>query len=376
MNATAHLKDLLPETAAATTRAELKQRLVVFARTLGFDSCRVAACSTPAHADEFDDWLDEGAHGQMEYMARATEKRREPQKILDGAKSIIVLALNYFQGDSAPEWPLTAAEPAATTEERARGRIARYAWGDDYHDLIAAKLGKIDIFLRDFGGRQKCYVDTGPVLERDHAAQAGIGWHGKSTMLIDEKLGTWFFLAEILTTLELPADDPARDRCGTCERCINACPTGAITAPHKLDARRCISYLTIELKSSIPLELRSLIGDRIFGCDDCLDACPWNRFAKVSRESAFAARKSTTAYALRDYLRLDEVEFRDRFRNSPIKRIKRRGFLRNVCVALGNIGTREDLPALERAALDSEPLIAEHAAWAINRIRERSGFQK
>ena len=376
MNATAHLKDLLPETAAATTRAELKQRLVVFAGTLGFDSCRVAACSTPAHADEFDDWLDEGAHGEMEYMARATEKRRDPQKILDGAKSIIVLALNYFQGDSAPEWPLTAAEPAATTEERARGRIARYAWGDDYHDLIAAKLGKIDIFLRDFGGRQKCYVDTGPVLERDHAAQAGIGWHGKSTMLIDEKLGTWFFLAEILTTLELPADDPARDRCGTCERCINACPTGAITAPHKLDARRCISYLTIELKSSIPLELRSLIGDRIFGCDDCLDACPWNRFAKVSRESAFAARKSTTAYALRDYLRLDEAEFRDRFRNSPINRIKRRGFLRNVCVALGNIGTREDLPALERAALDSEPLIAEHAAWAINRIRERSGFQK
>ena len=376
MKATAHLKDLLPETAAATTRAELKQRLVVFARTLGFDSCRVATCSTPAHADEFDDWLDEGAHGEMEYMARATEKRRDPQKILDGAKSIIVLALNYFQGDSAPEWPLTAAETAATTEERARGRTARYAWGDDYHDVIAAKLAKIDIFLRDFGGLQKCYVDTGPVLERDHAAQAGIGWHGKSTMLIDEKLGTWFFLAEILTTLELPADDPARDRCGTCERCINACPTGAITAPHELDARRCISYLTIELKSSIPLELRPLIGDRIFGCDDCLDACPWNRFAKVSRESAFAARESTTAYALRDYLRLDEVEFRDRFRNSPINRIKRRGFLRNVCVALGNIGTREDLPALERAALDSEPLIAEHAAWAINRIRERFGFQK
>ncbi len=376
MNATAHLKDLLPETAAATTRAELKQRLVVFARTLGFDSCRVAACSTPAHADEFDDWLDEGAHGEMEYMARATEKRREPQKILDGAKSIIVLALNYFQGDSGSDWRLTAAETAATTEERARGRIARYAWGDDYHDVIAAKLDKIDIFLRDFGGQQKCYVDTGPVLERDHAAQAGIGWHGKSTMLIDEKLGTWFFLAEILTTLELPADDPARDRCGTCLRCIDACPTGAITAPHKLDARRCISYLTIELKSSIPPELRPLIGDHIFGCDDCLDACPWNRFAKVSRESAFAARKSTTAYALRDYLRLDEGEFRDLFRNSPIKRIKRRGFLRNVCVALGNIGTSEDLPALRDAALDSEPLIAEHAAWAIEQILERANSEK
>jgi len=376
MNATAHLKDLPPGTTAATRRAELKQRLVVFARTLGFDSCRIAACSTPTHADEFDDWLDEGAHGEMDYMARATEKRREPQKILDGAKSIIVLALNYFQGDSEPEWRLTAAETAATTKAGARGRIARYGWGDDYHDVIAAKLDKIDIFLRDFGGRQKCYVDTGPVLERDHAAQAGIGWHGKSTMLIDEKLGTWFFLAEILTTLELPADDPARDRCGTCERCINACPTGAITAPHKLDARRCISYLTIELKSSIPLELRPLIGDRIFGCDDCLDACPWNRFAQVSHESAFAAQRSTTAFSLRDYLALNETEFRDLFRNSPIKRIKRRRFLRNVCVALGNVGKTEDLPALERAALDSEPLIAEHAAWAINRIRERSGFQK
>jgi epoxyqueuosine reductase len=369
------VRDLPPGTAAATTRAELKQRLVVFARELGFDSCRVAACSTPAHADEFDDWLEEGAHGEMEYMARATEKRREPQKILHAAKSIIVLALNYFQGDSEPEWRLTAAETAATTET-ARGRIARYAWGDDYHDVIAAKLDKIDIFLRDSGGRQKCYVDTGPVLERDHAALAGIGWHGKSTMLIDEKLGTWFFLAEILTTLELPADDPARDRCGTCERCINACPTGAITAPHKLDARRCISYLTIELKSSIPLELRPLIGDRIFGCDDCLDACPWNRFAQVSHESAFAARRSTTAFSLRDYLALNETEFRNLFRNSPIKRVKRRGFLRNVCVALGNVGTGEDLPALQRAALDSEPLIAEHAAWAIKRIRARSGFQK
>ena len=374
MNATAKIDPLSQRFGAAGN--EVKTRLVQFARELGFDSCRVAACSTPAHADEFDDWLDEGAHGEMEYMARATEKRREPQKVLPGAKSIIVLALNYFQGDGNAAEPVPVRLGPATTEQKARGRIARYAWGDDYHDVIAAKLDKIDIFLRNLGGRQKCYVDTGPVLERDHAAQAGIGWHGKSTMLIDEKLGTWFFLAEILTTLELPADGPARDRCGTCERCINACPTGAITAPHKLDARRCISYLTIELKRSIPLELRPLIGDRIFGCDDCLDACPWNRFAKVSRESAFAARKSTTAYALRDYLRLDEAEFRDRFRNSPIKRIKRRGFLRNVCVALGNIGTSEDLRALERAALDSEPLIAEHAAWAINRIRARSGFQK
>src|SRR5260370_1013838 len=347
--------------ASAPTSA-IKARLVPFAHELGFDSCRIARCSPPAHAEEFLDWLDQGAHGEMEYMARGKAKRSDPQNILPGAKSIVVLALNYFQGDN----PAAETAPATTS-----GRIARYAWGDDYHDVIAANLDKIDTFLREFGGEQKCYVDTGPILERDHAAKAGIGWHGKSTMLIDEKLGTWLFLAEILTTLKLPADEPARDRCGTCERCIKACPTGAITAPHKLDARRCISYLTIELKSSIPLDLRPLIGDRIFGCDDCLDACPWNRFAKVSRESGFAARRSTTAFALRDYLPLDELALRARFRNSPIKRIKRRGFLRNVCVALGNVGDKEDLPALELAATDHESLIAEHAAWALRRIRER-----
>jgi epoxyqueuosine reductase len=296
-------------------------------------------------------------------MERGEEKRCDPQKVLPDARSIVVLAINYFQGGTQAD-----DTPAAP------GKIARYAWGDDYHDLIANKLDKIDEFLREFGGQQKCYVDTGPVLERDHAAQAGIGWHGKSTMLIDERLGTWFFLAEVLTTLELPPDEPVPDRCGTCERCIKACPTGAITAPHRLDARRCISYLTIELKGSIPLELRRLIGDRIFGCDDCLDACPWNRFAQVSREAAFSARPSTVGVSLRDYLGLSDDEFRALFRNSPIKRIKRRGFLRNVCVALGNVGDPFDLAALERAAADPEPLIAEHAKWAIYQIRSRHGI--
>jgi epoxyqueuosine reductase len=348
-----------------TATAEIKARLVDLAHEIGFESCRVAACSRPAHGEEFSSWLGEGAHGEMEYMARGEEKRRDPQKILPGARSIIVLALNYFH--SEPEWQL-----AKGKKRGARGRIARYAWGDDYHDVIETKLNKIDILLRELGGTQKCYVDTGPILERDHAAESGIGWHGKSTMLIDEKLGTWFFLAEILTTLELAPDAPARDRCGTCQRCITACPTGAITGPHKLDARRCISYLTIELKNSIPLELRPLIGDRIFGCDDCLDACPWNRFAQTSNEVSFNAQRSTTDYSLSDYLALDDEKFRELFRNSPIKRIKRRGFLRNVCVALGNVGTDDDLPALKQAAADPEPLIAEHAAWAIDRIHERS----
>ncbi len=343
------------------SNTELKARLISLAREIGFDSCRMAACASPVHSNAFRGWLGRDAHGEMDYMERGEGKRCDPQKVLPGAKSIVVLGLNYFQGGPATPKAFGAAI----------GRIARYAWGDDYHDVMVAKLSEIDRFLRDFGGQQKCYVDTGPVLERDHAAQAGTGWHGKSTMLIDERLGTWFFLAEVLTTLELPPDKPAPDRCGTCERCIKACPTGAITAPHRLDARRCISYLTIELKGSIPLEFRPLIGNRIFGCDDCLDACPWNRFAQVSRETAFSARQSTTGMSLRDYLKLSDAEFRALFRNSPIKRIKQRGFLRNVCVALGNVGDLFDLPALERAAADSEPLIAEHAAWAVEQIRER-----
>ena len=344
---------------------ELKKELIAYARELGFDSCRIAACAAPGHASEFRTWLREGAAGEMSYMERGEEKRCDPQKVLSGARSIVVVALNYWQGESATPKVFGAAT----------GRVARYAWGEDYHEVIPQKLDKIDNFLRRFGGRQKSYVDTGPILERDHAAQAGIGWHGKSTMLIDAQLGTWFFLGEILTTLELPPDTPQRDRCGTCERCIKACPTAAIAAPHQLDARRCISYLTIELKGSIPVELRPLIGNRIFGCDDCLDACPWNRFAQASRETAFSARPSTTGMLLRDYLKLNDVEFRGRFRNSPIKRIKRRGFLRNVCVALGNVGGLADLSALKGAASDPDELIAEHATWAIARIQQRCDIQ-
>jgi len=332
------------------------EEIVARAKALGFDSCRIANASAPAHADEFRSWLREGAAGEMQWMERGAEKRCDPQQVLPGARSIIIVALNYWQGTE--------------TAPRTRGRIARYAWGDDYHDLMLEKLDQLSAFLTSLGGTQKCYVDTGPILERDHAAEAGIGWHGKSTMLIDPKLGTWFFLGEILTTLDLSADQPQPPRCGSCQRCITACPTGAITEPHRLDARRCISYLTIELKGSIPLELRPLIGDRIYGCDDCLEACPWNRFAAVSREAAFAAGPAV-GMRLRDYLALDEAGFRALFCRSPIKRIKRRGFLRNVCVALGNVGDESDLPALERAAMDLEPLISEHAAWAIRQIRAR-----
>jgi epoxyqueuosine reductase len=385
----------------------LKEELIEFASEVGFDRCRIARCDSPDHGDAFEEWLQAGAAGEMAYMARGAEKRVDPQKILPGACTVISLALNYWQG-TAPEarkLPVTRVkerpgfpipnsniqrssklqtptlEGFATDASNAEpgraacGRIARYAWGDDYHDVIEEKLTQIDRFLQTRGGTQKCYVDTGPVLERDFAARAGLGWHGKSTMLIDKELGTWFFLAEILTTLGLAPDSPQPDRCGTCERCMAACPTGAITSAHRLDARRCISYLTIELKSSIPLEFRSLIGDRIFGCDDCLSACPWNRFAQESREASFAARPATVGMALRDYLGLSDEQFRLLFKKSPIKRIKRRGFLRNVCVALGNVGDHDDLRALQNAASDPDELISEHAQWAIDQIRARESAE-
>jgi epoxyqueuosine reductase len=340
---------------------EIKAGLLRRALEIGFDDCRIAKAASPAHTKELEAWLAEGRAGEMEWIARGAEKRCDPEKVLPDVRSVVVLAMNYWQG-----------ERKGGGRRAEGGRIARYAWGDDYHDVIEGRLRHLSEFLESAGGSQRYYVDTGPVLERDFAAEAGIGWHGKSTMLLNSSLGTWFFLAEILTTIELPPDPPQVARCGSCTRCVDLCPTNAITAPHQLDARRCISYLTIELKGSIPLELRPLIGDRIYGCDDCLEACPWNRFAQIAREGAFAARPVITQMRLRDFLALDDVAFRKIFRDSPIKRIKRRGLLRNVCVALGNVGTREDLPALEVALGDREPLIVEHARWAVEQIQARS----
>lgn len=303
----------------------------------------------------FEQWIADGKHGDMAWLARNVGRRCDPRIVLPGAQSVIVLAMNYFQGPGP----------------QSGYRIARYAWNDDYHDLIEKKLDALDAFLVAHGGTQKPYVDTGPVLERDFASEAGLGWGGKSTMQIHRGLGTWFFLADILTTLELPADASAKDMCGKCTRCIDACPTQAITAPHRMDARRCISYLTIESKGSIPLEFREAIGNRIYGCDACLDACPWNRHAQESREAAFQARETVFAKPLREFLALSDEEFRTLFARSPIKRIKRPAFLRNVCVALGNVGTGDDLPALATAAVDPHPLIAEHANWAIEQIQGR-----
>ena len=340
---------------------ELKSNVRYIAEQLGFDACRVAAVNGPAgHAEEFQQWVDAGLYGDMEWLARNPHRRKDPREVLAGVKSVIVVALNYFQGP-APE----------SAMDGATGRIARYAWGEDYHDLMDDKFREFCTYLEELGGTQKLYVDTGPVLERDWATSAGLGWNGKSTVQIHPQLGAWFFLGEILTTLEIESDEPSKDRCGSCQRCMSACPTGAIDRVRHVDARRCISYLTIESKSAIPLEFRKQIGDRIYGCDECLDVCPWNRFAKISQEATFAAKPFVHEMKLRDFLTLDDDGFRLLFRGSPIKRIKRPAFLRNVCVALGNVGTSEDVEALRALENDAHPLIAEHAAWALGEIQQR-----
>jgi epoxyqueuosine reductase len=265
----------------------------------------------------------------------------------------VCVGLNYYQ-------------PAPTR----RGRIATYALGEDYHEVMTPRLESLAVQLRALGGEARVYVDTGPVLEKPRAQMAGLGWQAKSTMLLHRRFGTWLFLGEVLTTLPLSPDAPETDHCGTCTRCIEACPTKAITGPYQLDARRCIAYLTIELKGSIPEEFRPLIGDHLYGCDDCLDVCPWNRWAQTTREARFQARDYGD---LRDLLALTPGRFKERFAGSPILRLKRRGLLRNACVVLGNIGTLEDLPVLEQALNDEEPLVREHAAWALERIRSRLG---
>jgi epoxyqueuosine reductase len=354
------------------TQAEVKAALVAEAGALGFDLCRIAPAGSAPHGGEFRAWIAEKRHGEMEWLERNMERRTDPDLVLPGARSVIVLGMNYWSGEANQERRSAGAEAPPADLKSLPGRIARYAQGDDYHDVIEPRLWQLDSWLQGRGGRQRQYVDTGPVLERDFAALAGIGWHGKSTMLIHPRLGTWLFLASILTTLDLPPDEPMHDHCGKCTRCIAACPTGAITSPRQLDARLCISYLTIENKGPIPEALRPLLGDRIYGCDDCLDACPWNRFAQASRETRFAAREFV-GMPLRDFLALDDDGFRKLFRGTPIKRIKRARFLRNVCVALGNVGSREDLPALENAACDPDPLIAGHARWACGQICVRHG---
>jgi epoxyqueuosine reductase len=359
------------DTGATTASKALALQIKTTARELGFDLVGIATARPPGHSQQFQQWLASGFHGEMGYMAKSADKRVDPTRILANVQSVVVVGLNYYSGDD-DEPPGLDPLPQTEGKRRSEFRIARYAWGArDYHDVMDEKLKRLAAAIVECGGpgtRSLWYVDTGPVLERDLAQRAGIGFIGKHTNLINRRHGNWVFVGEVLTTLELLPDEPEREYCGTCRRCMDVCPTRAIVAPYRLDARLCISYLTIELKGAIPVELRPLIGDHVFGCDDCLEVCPWNRFAKLTPVREFQRRETPP---LTEFLSWDELKFRDFFRGTPILRIKRRAFLRNVCVVLGNIGDGSALPALERARHDPEPMVREHAAWAIERIRAR-----
>lgn len=327
------------------TSSEVKAR----ALELGFEACGIARVEASPHGEYFLKWLEEGRAGGMGWMERGVEERLDPGRLLESARSMIVLGMNYYQPPPA-----------------GRGRIATYALGKDYHDLMWERMRELERWLAEKGGVQRSFADTAPVLEKPVAQRAGLGWQGKSTLLIHERWGTWLFLGEVLTTLPLAEDRPERDHCGKCTRCMDACPTQAITGPYQLDARRCIAYLTIEHQGSIPLEFREAIGDRVYGCDECLTVCPWNRWARETNEAHFAARELPD---LRVMLGWSDAEFRARFRGTPIFRLKSPRWRRNICVVLGNIGTEEDIPALEQAADSGDPLVREHALWALEKIR-------
>jgi epoxyqueuosine reductase len=340
-------------------RTLLSEQIRTTAIDLGFDLVGITSAEPLAHGGRFRAWVAQGFAGEMGYMSRDVDKRVDPSRVLPDARSIIVLGINYY----------TAPKP--TMDAPGRGWVSRYAWGQDYHRILGQKLEALLARIRAIEGtdvRARWYVDTGPILERELAWRAGLGWPGKNTNLINRRVGSWLFLGAILLDRELVYDAPSTAHCGTCTRCMVACPTGALVAPGVLDARRCISYLTIELRGPIPRELRPLMGTHIFGCDICQAVCPWNRKISVSTEPALLPQAGFAAPELIPWLCLSEDAFRLQFHDSPMKRAKRRGLLRNVAVALGNLQDPRAIPALGTALGDAEPLIRSHAAWALGRI--------
>jgi epoxyqueuosine reductase len=343
-----------------------KQDIKNEARRLGFILAGVTTPEPPSHFSTFERWLGAGRHGTMGYLANehSRARRADPRRILPECESILVLAAPYADPKSADASDEPASGPV--------GRVASYAWGDDYHKVFIPKLQKLVEFIDQRVGRpvpNRYYTDTGPILERDLAQRAGLGWIGKNTCLINPKHGSYFLLAEILLGIELEPDTPiTTDHCGTCTRCIEACPTECILPDRTIDARRCISYLTIELKDDIPGELRPLLGDWVFGCDVCQIVCPWNRFATDAVEEIFSPRPDVPRPNLIRELELTPKAFNRKFKNSPVKRAKRRGYLRNVALAAGNSGDEKTFPALENAGKDNEQLVREHADWALKKV--------
>ena len=341
--------------------ASLKERIFDKARELGFCAWGIARADAALHAgDELRQWIAAGHHGEMGWIEDRAEQRASPNGLWPDARSVIALAMSY-----AP-----ANNPLALAEARDRGRISVYAQGTDYHKTVKKALKAMGRWLADECGCQlKVFVDTAPVMEKPLSASAGVGWQGKHTNLLSREHGSWLFLGVIYTTLELEPDEPASDHCGSCHRCIDACPTGAITGPHRIDARRCISYLTIELAGPIPHEYREAMGNRIYGCDDCLAVCPWNRFASEAQANkAFAPRAELVAPSLADLLALDDRAFRELFSGSPIKRIGVNRMTRNCLIAAGNSGDSGLKPAVERHLSSDDPVVADAAKWALARL--------
>jgi epoxyqueuosine reductase len=341
--------------------ATLSRRIKAQGAALGFDLVGISPVQPPVHGNAFAEWLRRGYHGEMAYLTRTADSRRHPERFLPWARSVVSVGLSY-----------RTRHTRNTETGQAYGWISRYAWGADYHEVMGERLERLLAFVRaetaqDVQGR--VFVDAGPVLDREVGARAGIGWLGKNTNLLSMRIGSFFVLGELFLELDLEWDRPVRDRCGHCRLCLDACPTAAFVGPYVLDARRCISYLTIELKGAIPRALRPAMGAHVFGCDICQDVCPYNAKCRATVEPAFQPRAGLVAPDLTPLLRLTDAEFKVRFRGSPILRAKRRGFLRNVCVGLGNLGCADAVPALAQAlAGDPDALVRAHAAWAVGRI--------
>jgi epoxyqueuosine reductase len=347
--------------------AALKQKFAHQALALGFDCIGVADPAAIADAAKyFRSFLESGAHGDMDWLAASPERRADPRVLWPDVRSVIMLGVNYGPDEN----------PLAILEQRTRGAISVYARGDDYHDLVKKRLKALARWLVATSSAEvKVFVDTAAVMEKPLAQAAGLGWQGKHTNLVSREFGSWLFLGAIFTTSDLPRDNAEADHCGSCQACLDICPTAAFPAPYKLDARRCISYLTIENKGPIPHEFRKAIGNRIYGCDDCLAVCPWNKFAQTGREAKLAARDELRAASLTDLVRLDDTAFRALFAKSPVKRIGRDRFIRNVLIAIGNCNDSALAIEAERLLDDASPLVRGAAVWALSQLMGQGEFE-
>lgn len=353
---------------SSPSKEDLKQGLLGEARRLGFDDVRITAASLPADVSKnFDSFIADGLHGDMAWMEEKADRRRAPQALWPDVRSVITVAVNY--GSST--------DPLALLNKPERGAISVYARGRDYHDILKKRLKALARWLvnQSKDADVKVFVDTAPVLEKPLAQAAGLGWQGKHTNLVSRQYGSWLFLGEVFTTLDLPPDESMEDHCGSCRQCLDVCPTDAFIDARRLDARRCISYLTIEHKGHIAADLRPLMGNRIYGCDDCLAVCPWNKFAEVASPSVLNPRVELEAPMLTDLVHLDDASFRSVFAGSPIKRIGRDRFVRNVLIAIGNSGLVEMCAVVEPLCRDESPLVRAMAVWALNRLDKGKATQ-